>query len=135
MQATVAGRGIAWTLLAVLVAVNAAGYLYDLYGQFWWFDRILHACTIFAITLWLALFVFGRTLKGENRYRILNLFLIASVGVALGTLWEVAEWAFDQVAPGDVIKGKYDTLVDILMDTAGALLAGTMALKLSHPLR
>jgi VanZ family protein len=44
----------------------------------------------------------------------------------------VAEWGFDQIAPGDVIKGKYDTLLDIVMDTAGAVLAGIMALKLTR---
>ncbi|WP_245185972.1 hypothetical protein [Falsiroseomonas frigidaquae] len=54
------------------------------------------------------------------------------VGIALGALWEVAEWGFDQIAPGDVIKGKHDTIIDIVMDTAGALLAGILALWLAR---
>jgi hypothetical protein len=40
------------------------------------------------------------------------------------------EWAADLWLPGDVIKGKYDTVFDIVMDTVGALLAGTLALPL-----
>jgi hypothetical protein len=135
MQATTAGRLIAWTLLAVSGAANVAGYAWDLYGRFWWFDRVLHGCTILAITLWLALFVFGRALRGERGQGLLIALLVASVGIALGALWEVAEWGFDQIAPGDVIKGKHDTVVDIVMDTAGAILAGIMALKLSFPPR
>ncbi len=60
---------------------------------------------------------------------------IASVGLAIGALWEVAEWGFDRIAPGDVIKGKHDTIIDILMDTAGAVLAGPLALILGRPPR
>jgi hypothetical protein len=57
VQATTRGRMIAWVLLAIMGLVNTAGYVLDLYAQFWWFDRILHGCTIFAGTFWLALFV------------------------------------------------------------------------------
>jgi hypothetical protein len=62
MEATRGGRSIAWALLVALGAANAAGYLLDLYQRFWWFDRILHGCTIFALTLWLAVFVCRRVL-------------------------------------------------------------------------
>ena len=135
MEATSAGRAIAWTLLVALGVANIAGYAFDLYQQFWWFDRVLHACTILAVTLWLALFVFGKAICKEHRHRFLILLLLASVGIALGALWEVAEWGFDQIAPGDVIKGKHDTVLDIVMDTAGAVLAGIMALNLTRSSR
>lgn len=135
MRATVAGRFVAWTLLVALGAVNVAGYAFDLYRQFWWFDRVLHACTILAVTLWLALFVFGRALRrSEPGYGLLVVVLIASVGVAFGALWEVIEWGYDQAFPEDVIKGKYDTTIDIVMDTGGAALAAILALRLSRPL-
>jgi len=65
----------------------------------------------------------------------LIVLLLASVGIALGALWELAEWVFDQIAPGDIIKGKHDTLLDIVMNTAGAVLAGVLALKLTRPTR
>lgn len=130
MEATSSGRVLAWTLLVAPGAANIAGYAFDLYRQFWWFDRILHACTILAVTLWLALFVLGGALTRERGHGFLVVLLIASVGIALGALWEVAEWVFDQVVPGDVIKGKHDTLFDIVMDTAGATLAGVMTLRL-----
>lgn len=125
------GRVIAWALLVAMGVANIAGYAFDLYQRFWWFDRFLHACTILAITLWLAVFVFNTALSRNRGGGLLYVILVASVGIALGALWEVAEWGFDQVVPGDVIKGKHDTLLDIVMDTAGALLAGVMALKLA----
>ena len=132
MQATSKGRAVAWVLLVLLGLANAAGYAVDLYQRFWWFDRVLHGCTILAVTLWLALFVFGPVIEGGRGRGFPAVLLLASVGVALGALWEVAEWGFDQVAPGDVIKGKHDTIIDIVMDTAGALLAGILALRLAQ---
>ena len=50
METTPRGRAIAWLLAVALGAANAAGYALDLYARFWWFDRVLHACTIFALT-------------------------------------------------------------------------------------
>ena len=124
---------IAWVLLAILGLVNAAGYVLDLYARFWWFDRILHGSTIFAVTFWLALFVCSRVLGGGRGRDVLVVLMIASVGLAIGALWEVAEWAFDRIAPGDVIKGKHDTIIDIVMDTAGAVLAGLASLPFLRP--
>jgi len=133
MESTSAGRLIGWTLLIALSVANIAGYAFDLYGQFWWFDRVLHACTTLAGTLWLALFVFAKGINTEHLSSGLIVLLLASVGIALGALWEVAEWVFDQIAPGNVIKGKYDTLFDIVMNTGGAVLAGLLTLKLTRP--
>ncbi len=104
MEATSGGRTVAWFLLVVLGVANIAGYALDLYARFWWFDRILHACTIFALTFWLGLFVCNRVLRGGPGRDALIVLMIASVGLAIGALWEVAEWGFDRLAPGDVIK-------------------------------
>ena len=132
MQASPKGRAIAWALLAIIGLANMAGYAFDMYQRFWWFDRVLHAATVFVITLWLALFVYGRALRGG--YSALVVLMLASVGLALGAIWEVVEWGFDQVAPGNVIKGKHDTVIDIVMDTMGALLAGLASLTFLRPL-
>ena len=132
LEATPAGRRIAWGLAAVLTLANVAGYAFDLYARFWWFDRVLHAATILALTYWSAVFVLRRVLTGVGRRRLLLAAVIACVGVAVGAWWEVAEWGFDQVMPGDIIKGKHDTIIDIVMDTAGALLAGILALWLAR---
>lgn len=43
---------------------------------------------------------------------------------------EVAERGFNQITPGDVIKGNHDTIFGIIKDSAGAGLAGPVALKL-----
>ena len=133
MEATPEGRAVAWFLVIVLGAVNAAGYAFGLHARLWWFDRVLHACAVLAATLWLALFVCRRVLRGGPGRGAPLALVIAGVGLAAGALWEVAEWGFDRIAPGDVIKGKHDTIIDIVMGTIGALLAGAASLKFPEP--
>ena len=132
-RADPAARRTAWGLAAVLALANAAGYALDLYARFWWFDRVLHAATILALTYWAAVIVLRRVLAGAGRHRLLLAATIACVGVAVGAWWEVAEWAFDQAFPGDVIKGKHDTIVDLVADTLGAALAAWMSLRALRP--
>ena len=133
LEPTARGRVLAWALAVLALAANMAGYALDLYQRFWWFDRVLHAGTILAITLWLGLLVCARGLHLRNGRGILGVFLLACVGIALGALWEVAEWAADLVLPGDVIKGKNDTIIDLIMDTAGALAGGVLAIACLRP--
>ena len=135
LEASPDGRRIAWGLAVVLTLANVAGYAFDLYARFWWFDRVLHAATILALTYWLAVFVLRRVLTGAGQHRLLLAFVVACVGVAIGAWWEVAEWGFDRVAPGDVIKGKYDTIIDLVMDTLGAALGAWMSLRVLRPAR
>lgn len=122
------GRALAWTLVAIAILANVVGYASSLYERWWWFDRVLHAFTIGVITLWLGLFVFLDALKPEQVRSVRGILLLLAVGVAIGGLWEVAEWAFDEFASGDVIKGKHDTILDIVMDTLGALVAVAVAM-------
>lgn len=129
LEPTARGRVLAWTLAALTLAANIAGYALDLYQRFGWFDRVLHGCTILAITFWLGLFVFARSLHPRHGRDLVAMFLLACAGIALGALWEVAEWGADLVLPGDVIKGKNDTVLDLIMDTAGALVGAAFAIS------
>ena len=133
LEPTAWGRALAWTLAAVMLVANLAGYALDLYQRFWWFDRVLHAATILALTFWSAVFVLRRVMTDAGQHRLLLAFVVACVGVAIGAWWEVAEWGFDRVAPGDVIKGKYDTIIDLVMDTLGAALGAWMSLRALRP--
>ena len=114
-------------LFLVLAALlNGAGYAWDLYDAWALFDKVTHGYTLFALTLPLAFLTYGRSLTGLRLYRVQLVLVIASFGIAVGALWEVAEWAYDLVVPGDVIKGKADTIMDLIADTGGALLAAVL---------
>jgi Predicted membrane protein (DUF2238) len=52
--------------------------------------------------------------------------LAAALTIALGTLWEVVEWASDEVLGTEMSLGYADTLGDLLADAGGAVAGGLL---------
>ncbi|HEX2992190.1 MAG TPA: hypothetical protein VHO49_16000 [Anaerolineales bacterium] len=119
---------VAWGTLTVAILVNAAGYILDLYDRFWWFDDAVHAYTSFSLSLLLALLLYGRVLNGARTHSVLFVLAVAVLGGGIGALWEIAEWGYDQWVPENAILGKTDTIIDLILDTIGALAAGLLSL-------
>lgn len=91
---------------------------------------------LFAVTWWLGLVVFAVVFRSEHSRGLRVFLLLVSVGIAMGALWEVAEWTFNSFTSADVIEGKDDTVLDIIMDTAGALAAALLEMSLlNRPVR
>ncbi len=109
---------------------SAASSIFNLYETLWWFDEALHGYLSFAISLEVALYGYGTILTGRRRHEILLVLTVAGLGLALGTLWEMAEWVYDLSASGDVIQGKRDTMLDLTMDLIGGVLAGLLSLRM-----
>lgn len=121
-------KATAWVLLAIAIAANGAGYFINLFQRIGWYDDVVHGYTIFALTLLLALYMYGASLTGAANHSFLLVLTVASVGIAVGALWEVAEWGYDQwFAQGNVIHGKRDTILDLVWDSIGGLIAGVVA--------
>lgn len=76
------------------------------------------------------LLLHGVVLVGAERRPLLFVLTLAAIGLGLGALWEIGEWVFDLVAAGDIIKGKQDTMIDLVVDTFGAIAAGVLMLQL-----
>ena len=131
-NASAGARLATWALLALAIVFNIAGYAFDLYARWSWFDKVLHGYTIAALTLGLGLALYGRTSTGAARQRFLLIITIAALGVAVGALWEIGEWGYNQFVPSDVIKGKFDTITDMIVDTVGALIAAIAAASLAR---
>ena len=127
MHTSSRNRAIVWGCLAVALLVNIAGYVWDLYERFIWFDEVLHGFTTFALTLPIALLLYDVVLKGARTQPVLFVLTVASLGVAVGVLWEIAEWAYDQMVPEDAILGKLDTIIDLIMDIIGGVVAGVLS--------
>lgn len=124
-------RSIAWALLVVAIAINILGYVLNWYTQFAWFDEVLHAFTIFTMALLLATYLYGVVLTGARTYALLFVLVVISLGLAVGGLWEILEWIYDRIVHGNVIKGKMDTIIDLVMDTLGGIAAGVLALRMA----
>jgi ABC-type transport system involved in cytochrome c biogenesis permease component len=85
-------RTLAVSLLAVALLSSLASSLFNLYEKFWWLDEALHSYCTFSLTLVLALYAYGKALTGHHQDRILLVLSIAGLGLACGTLWEIAKW-------------------------------------------
>lgn len=107
-------------LLVVAACGNAAGWVWDLYGRFWWFDDLLHLSTPFALVA--ALLIAAERLALAAIPSEWWRAALAGAGMAalIGLGWEAAEAIFLDL-------GWRDTLVDLTLDIAGGALAGAFA--------
>jgi uncharacterized membrane protein YjdF len=120
-------------LLAV-VFVYAALFLGEVYGyyqRFWWWDIALHATSglLLGIAGFLLIYVLNENedvdVHMQPRFIAFFAFLFA---VAMGAVWEIFEFGMDQLFGTNMQKpmlgdpsGLTDTMWDLIVDTAGAL--------------
>ena len=119
--------------LLAIVFVFAALFLGEVrgyYDRFWWWDIALHTTSglLLGIFGFLLIYVLNEDdrvdLHLRPRFIALFAFLFA---VAVGAIWEVFEFAMDQVFGTNMQKpmlgdpsGKTDTMWDLIVDTVGA---------------
>jgi hypothetical protein len=130
MHTTPKNQILVWSLAALALLLNLAGYLLNLFEKIHWYDDVVHAYTSFAWTLLLALFLYDAVLKGVEVHPILYVLTVAGLGIGLGAVWEIIEWSYDQMVAGNVILGKTDTILDLILDLLGATLAGILSARM-----
>ena len=135
MHTSQRNQAIVLGCLVIAMLANIAGYVWNLYNQIRLFDEILHAFTTFALTLPIALLLYQVILIGANSRPILFILTVACLGLAIGAVWEIAEWAYDQIVPGNVILGKNDTIIDLMVDTIGSIIAGIVSVGMVRSTR
>ena len=109
-------------LFVIAALLNAGGWI-GLFYQPGPYDEITHAFTTFSITLALSFIVYSSMLPVFRSHRRLYVLTIISFGIAIGALWEVFEWVTATINSLD------DTIVDLIMDTIGAIAASLLSLK------
>jgi hypothetical protein len=119
-------------LFVVAALINAGGWAWDLYNKPGPYDEIAHFYTIFAITLAVGFLLYDELMESFYSHRVLFVITIASLGIALGALWEVTEWLADFVTPKQIVSGLFDTITDIMLDSAGAIVAALLNLRGLH---
>ena len=113
-------------LFALAGAINAAGYVFNLWTTPAWFDEAVHVFTPFSIVAALAWILVKRD-KALPSVRPGSYFLkIVLLGLAVGIAWEGFEWLIG------IIGGTRDTVIDLAMDTLGAVLAALFCLWAAH---
>ena len=109
--------------------INAGGWAWDLYNQPGPYDEIAHFFTIFAITLAFGFLLYHDLMESFYDHPILFVLTIASLGIALGAVWEIIEWLADFVVAKQIVSGLFDTETDLILDSLGALLAALLNLR------
>ena len=68
-------------------------------------------------------------LTGAREHGFVLVLFVTVFGLGLGALWEIAEFAYDHfIVKPNAILPKRDTIIDMALDTAGALVAGLVCL-------
>lgn len=119
-------------IFVIAALINAGGWAWDLYNQPGLYDEVAHFFTIFAITLAMGFLLFEELMGSFSEHRVLYVITIASLGIAIGALWEVAEWSADFVVEKQIVSGLFDTITDIILDSIGAILAALLNLYGLH---
>ena len=122
-----------YELLAILFVFGALflGEFRSYYERFWWWDIALHASSglLLGILGFLLVYVMNASKRIDLHMRAGFVALFAFVfAVAVGTFWEIFEFAVDQVFGTTMQKpmlgdpsGLTDTMWDLIVDALGAL--------------
>lgn len=120
-------RFFAWIVIFTFATIFL-GEAFDFYTRFWWWDVVLHGGSAMAFGLIGFLFVF--TLFQGDRYAApawAVAFMSFSFAITIGAIWEIFEFAMDQIFGLNMQKtGLMDTMWDLIVDTIGAAV-GAMA--------
>ncbi len=109
-------------VFALAALAGALGYAFDLFGEIVPYDELTHAFTTFSVSLAFYFLFYGGAVPEQRAVALGS--SVFTLGVTVGAYWEIFEWFF---------VGKYtmaDTISDLLVDSAGALVAALVALVL-----
>lgn len=115
------------------LATLGSKHIFNYYQNVEWYDNLVHLTTTFVITYFFAFLVNFTALREAKREPLVFLIAIVGLGIALGVFWEIFEWGFDQIIGLEMFKeeGIDDLIMDLIMDTIGAVLAGILIFKSS----
>lgn len=115
-------RGFTGAIVAFTVATLFLGEVGDFYERFWWWDVVLHAGSAagFGLIGAVLMVMLARGHRFGASAGLAALFVF-SFGVAIGAVWEIFEFAMDQLFGFNMQKsGLIDTMWDLIVDCAGA---------------
>jgi len=100
------------------------GEAFDFYGRYWWWDILLHMGS--AVGFGLIGFIFMLRLFEGDRYAAppwAMAFFAFCFAVMIGAVWEVFEFAMDQIFGLNMQKsGIVDTMGDLIVDGIGGFI-------------
>lgn len=115
--------GFEFIIVLFVYATLFLGEIHGFYTRFWWWDVVLHAGSGLAFGFLGFLILYS--LYRNGRFQAppsLIAFLSSTVALAIGALWEIVEFAIDNIFGTNMQKsGLRDTMWDLIVNLAGAL--------------
>jgi len=122
--------------LIVTMSLIAYGTALGLYGDWFYYDKVVHTLAPFGYSpvLYIALVRLGVVpdpgvaIRERRVARIAGIFIVTlAVGMAVGGFYENIEWLEDKwnILGGNFVKGLWDTETDLLCDATGSLAGAT----------
>lgn len=121
------GRSIPPGVHALVLAVallDAAGFAWGLYDRIPPYDELAHFFTSIAVSITIAYLLFDSAAIGLARAPAVFIVTVAGLTLGVGAMWEIVEWL------GGFIGSRLDTLTDLILDAAGALLGASISARL-----
>jgi uncharacterized membrane protein HdeD (DUF308 family)/uncharacterized membrane protein YjdF len=122
--------------LIMAMSLIAWGTALHLYGQWQYYDKVVHSLSPLAYAPVLYFVVVrlgvvpdpGEAIRQGRVARISGIFIITlALGMAVGAFYENIEWIEDKfgILGGHFVKGLWDTETDLLCDAAGSIAGAT----------
>ena len=118
--------------LVVAFTFTQLGEAVGLYDALPWYDRVVHVVvpmlTSQVIYLCLArLDVLPDPQQETTRHHEAGMLVVTfALGLSVGAVWEIFEFASDGVFGSELSEGNVDTVGDLIADTIGSLLGGVL---------
>ncbi|NLN50823.1 MAG: DUF2238 domain-containing protein [Acholeplasmataceae bacterium] len=127
-------------ILVAIVLSMGGGFIFRFYEIFSYYDTIVHFLNGMNIVI-IVFVILSYYAKEPERYAVPIIIISILAAISLGTLWEIYEFIVDVVATNsnmqrfrDVQTGidyvgqaaLKDTMIDLLVDTLGAVIAGIL---------
>lgn len=107
-------------------------YVYPAFKLFVWTSPLMHTLggLVTAFTIHELLTIYGKTLKVRIEPVGLYMVFLVALTVCVGVGWEIYEYLHDLLFVSSWQPGVGDTLLDLVMDTFGAILFCLFFLKI-----
>jgi hypothetical protein len=125
-------------LLWLLMCHLLLGTVFDLYDRIVWFDKVLHLgdSVVIGFVAFMAVYA-AHVVRDGGRHPVLDGVAILIATLGLGALWEIGEFAADQLF-GRHTQGSptmaplIDTMWDLILDGSGGVIAAVLGALYIH---
>lgn len=103
--------------VTTMVLGAVLGWGMNFYDRIWWYDDLIHFLFSFVGVAAIARLALHR-FRADSVLLLLTALWLAWLGI--GSLWEIAEWASDQLDGTGHSRGYADTMYDMILNSAGS---------------